>query len=489
MADTGEQDGPITAGEGIGGSMASGNLLGMAYVVVRGDDSRLASDLAGSARKAKSALDTAIPAQIIAPEVDTRAFSRAGSILKEGFTVEGIAAGAATMGAGFLAAQAPIELVNKALETFREDAAEAKRAAYEFQQAGILLDAMLESTEHGAGLSSEALRDLAKETSDNSQLTQTSLIQFENGLLRFQNIHTDVFKRATKTAADWNASGKDMGTIAFVLGRALNDPTRAAMMLRRAQIQLSLAQQDSIDKFMRQGQVAKAQGVILDAIDAKYKGLAESTLTARKRLETQVEESLVRYGDLLNKTKPLELRAKIVRVEFQRGALDEVMDIARSMGLLDDQGKPNKTAEWLAAQAGRGAVRALPYITPGPVGDMIGKTQRQSDVNNAYDWLTGMKAAREANDKLDQKLAAAKSARDAKAQEKAYEDLGKIRSEKYEGFSDPLTFAKKMQEALLENDKTDRMIGLLQLSNKIQGELLDEARKGRGTPAIPVATP
>jgi len=488
MDDTGDS---IIAGEGmegggLKGGAAGGNLLGMAYVVIRGDDSRLGADMAGAAHKAKSMLDTAMPAEVIEPGIDLHAFSRASHILKEGFTFEGIAAGAATMGAGFLAAQAPLELLHKGIETFKEDLAEASREAKEAAQANRLLDAMLESTQHGAGLSAQSLKELAHETAEMSGQSTTAITQFESDLLRFQNVHTEVFKRAVKTAADWSASGKDMATISFVLGRALNDPTRAASMLRRAQIQLTQEQERSITSFMREGEIAKAQGVILDAIDAKYGGLAARMLTPAGRLRGQIEDLNKELGDMANKYEPLKLRAKIVRLEFEKSALEAFytgMDRAmREAHIVNNEGNLTKFGRVTAQTAGTMTGRMFT-----PFGTMRG-------INDDLDRL---KATANGDEKLWNDLVRRKAIQDrvqadydAKQKEKAYEDLSKMRSEHYEGFFDPLVLAKKIQEAMLGGDKQDRVIDLLKASNSIQNQILDGVRRHPLANApVAVATP
>lgn len=97
----------------------------------------------------------------------------------------------------------------------------------------------------------------------------------ENTLLRL-GATGDVFRRATQDSNDLAQSFGDMQSDAELLGKALAHPEQAARLLKPAIGGLTDAQLASIKAFQAQGNEAAAQGVILDAVEAKVHGAAEA---------------------------------------------------------------------------------------------------------------------------------------------------------------------------------------------------------------------
>lgn len=98
----------------------------------------------------------------------------------------------------------------------------------------------------------------------------------ENVLLRV-GVTGESFKRATQDSNDLAvAMGTDMKSAAETLGQALAHPERAAKLLKPAIGGLTDAQKESIKAFQANNDVAGAQGVVFDALEAKVKGQAEA---------------------------------------------------------------------------------------------------------------------------------------------------------------------------------------------------------------------
>lgn len=144
-------------------------------------------------------------------------------------------------------------------------------------------NAVLQSTGQVAGVTAEHVGALAGELRDMSGVSGGAIREGENLLLTFTNIRNaagqgkDVFDRTTKAALDMSvAMGTDMKTASQTLGKALNDPIGGLGRLQRVGIQFSEGQKQQIQNFVRMGDVASAQGVILDEVSKKFGGSAKA---------------------------------------------------------------------------------------------------------------------------------------------------------------------------------------------------------------------
>lgn len=133
----------------------------------------------------------------------------------------------------------------------------------------------LVSTEAASGKTAEELKATAQQLQLMTAFSDEAVMGVQKVLLTFTNIRGDEFDRLTKSLLDMaTMMGGDAEDAAKRLGRALQDPAQGAMMLRRSGIVLSEQQKSLIEDFMKAGEVAKAQGVILDELSKKYGGQA-----------------------------------------------------------------------------------------------------------------------------------------------------------------------------------------------------------------------
>ena len=179
-------------------------------------------------------------------------------------------------------------------------------ALMEAEKRAAQTNAVLQSTGQVAGVTAEHVGDLASSLRDMSGVSGGAIREGENMLLTFTNIRNaagqgrDVFDRTTRAALDMSvAMGTDMKTAAMQLGKALNDPVGGLTRLQRVGVQFSEQQKQQIQNFVRMGDVASAQGVILDEVAREFGGSAkafgETTAGQMAKAEaafTQVKMSL-----------------------------------------------------------------------------------------------------------------------------------------------------------------------------------------------------
>ena len=139
------------------------------------------------------------------------------------------------------------------------------------------LMAAVVATGEAAGLSAGDLIKQATSLMKITNIEDEAIMGAMTRLLRFKNVTGDVFTSTIKLATDMAAGGfGSVESSAFMLGRAMEDPTHGMMMLRRQGIMLSEEQKDQIKNWVESGELLKAQTLILDVVKSKYGNVAKA---------------------------------------------------------------------------------------------------------------------------------------------------------------------------------------------------------------------
>lgn len=179
---------------------------------------------------------------------------------------------------------------------------EATRVSIQTGQAVALVDAALKSMGNTSGRSSAQLQQSATALAHISTFSRADIMKnVTAGLLRFGNVQGPVFDKAQKSIVDMAAAtGGDLTSATLVLGKALNDPIKGMTALGRAGVQFTQQQKDQIKALVTSGQGIKAQGVILDAVNAKYSGAAKALRDATPG--AALKESWEELADTIGKS-------------------------------------------------------------------------------------------------------------------------------------------------------------------------------------------
>ncbi len=145
------------------------------------------------------------------------------------------------------------------------------------------LDQMVENMGANAGVTSQGLQALATDIQTTAGFSDEAVMAGESMVLMFENVRNTadqpIFDRTIKSAADLARSpafNGDISSAARTLGRALDDPVAGMSRLRRAGIQLTESQQATITSLQESGDLVGAQAALLDIVDSKVGGLAET---------------------------------------------------------------------------------------------------------------------------------------------------------------------------------------------------------------------
>ena len=164
------------------------------------------------------------------------------------------------------------------------------------------LETRLASTGGVAGFTAGQLTDFAKELSGLTTYGTAAVVQMQALLVSFTNIRGERLTGATRAVLDLaTALGVDLNSAASLVGKALNDPARGMSALGRAGVQFSEEQRRIIKQMYETGDVAGAQGIILDELQRKFGGAAQAAAGTFGGALAQLRNA---FGDLLEADSP-----------------------------------------------------------------------------------------------------------------------------------------------------------------------------------------
>lgn len=142
-----------------------------------------------------------------------------------------------------------------------------------------------------AGVSAIEANRWAEALSKVTNFTDDAVLKGENMLLTFTNIGEKVFPRAAETVLDLATKFGSVDQASVMLGKALNDPIRGLTSLTRVGVTFTEAQEKMITAMAEAGDIAGAQGAILDAIGSQgFAGLAKSMADPLIQLQNALSE-------------------------------------------------------------------------------------------------------------------------------------------------------------------------------------------------------
>lgn len=325
--------------------------ISIRIAVVDGDKTRREMTLIGKeGQRALKAIEEATkPAsrQLIAVNV-------VGEQVRYG--MEHLAGGAGTLGTSLLRLGPAGLAVAAVFGTIGLAVAGGIREFKEAEQAVNLLSAALQTTGNAAGVTVSEIVKLGDAVEETTLFKKEDILKAAAALTSYGNIQDDVFKRALVLSTDLATRlGGDVATAADQLGAALENPQEGLGRLDKKYQDLLESQKSTIEAFLKQGDVASAQRVILEALESKSKDLAESQaqgLTgAANKLSDAWDNLLESLGNTINESGAAQssLSALTFIVEKLNKAVDnsplaqkkrleqEISDLEGSFGTRLDQ--------------------------------------------------------------------------------------------------------------------------------------------------------
>lgn len=177
---------------------------------------------------------------------------------------------------------------------FLSDALQASQDAEErFKR----LEGVIEATGGAAGLSAEEIRQFASDLDEATLGSQVEIERAAAQMLTFRTVTGDTFKQAITLAQDLSDVFGSVEAATLQIGKALDNPAQGFAALRRSGVSFSDTQIELIKNFQEMGDIASAQGVILETLAGQVEGVASAAggglagsvdLVGKKFLDLQV---------------------------------------------------------------------------------------------------------------------------------------------------------------------------------------------------------
>lgn len=137
------------------------------------------------------------------------------------------------------------------------------------------LGAVLRSTGESAGYNRDQLNEMASALEAATTFSGGDINQAQTALLAFTGIVGNQFNRALKAAADMSArTGMTVQAAAETIGRALDVPSKGLAALSKQGFRFTDEQKKMAAAMESTGNVAGAQGIVLDSLEESYSGAA-----------------------------------------------------------------------------------------------------------------------------------------------------------------------------------------------------------------------
>lgn len=145
------------------------------------------------------------------------------------------------------------------------------------QEADQKLAAVVKATGEAAGFTAGQMGVMASALQNISTVGDETIQGAMAIIATFKNIKGDQFKDTTRLALDMAAvMGTDVKSSAMQMAKALQDPLKGLTMLTRVGVTFTDQQKELVAGFVKSGDVAGAQSVILKELEGQFGGAAEA---------------------------------------------------------------------------------------------------------------------------------------------------------------------------------------------------------------------
>lgn len=207
---------------------------------------------------------------------------------------------------------------------------------------------------NAAFTATERIEKYAKATSESTGIDKDAIMTAGNKIMMFKEVAKTAgevggtFDRVLQSSIDLQGAGFGQAAgMARMLGRAMEDPNRAAGVLRRMNIILTDSEKEKIKTLVKSGQAEEARAMILDKVEGKVKGAAVATATTSakmkaswKNLQEEIGKALLptydKFGKIVQKEiiPALEKLSKVIPKVIDFFQQNKTVLVALTVGIM-----------------------------------------------------------------------------------------------------------------------------------------------------------
>jgi hypothetical protein len=218
------------------------------------------------------------------------AFGKSGRLAGRAVVTGFGAASAAVVGAGIVLAKVSKDSIGEAREA---------------QKVGAISLAQVKATGRAANISAKGIRNLSGRISAKVGIDDEEIQAGANKILMYKNVRNElgrgnkIFDRATMGAVNLSAVTGTLTTNSKLLGKVLNDPTKAITGLTKAGVKFTDQQIKQIGNFTKQGDLLRAQKIVLKQVEDRVGGVAAAQATWGEKSDVMLGNIQERFGTAL----------------------------------------------------------------------------------------------------------------------------------------------------------------------------------------------
>lgn len=214
----------------------------------------------------------------------------------------------------------------------------------------MALMAQLEATGRAGFLNSDAIKQLKKEMIELPGISKSMASAIIADLVQVRTLGGEALQKIALLSADFaTATGQDATGAAKELAKAMEEPAKGARVLDEAFNFLTVSQLVAIEAMVEAGDKAGAQGVVLDALGARLKGLADENLTP-------LEKATKNFGDAWD-----QAMANVANAGTLTAANDLVAGLVNRFAELVGWLNRAKLPAWMDQAAFKGGLNGMVY--------------------------------------------------------------------------------------------------------------------------------
>lgn len=232
--------------------------------------------------------DRTIEFLLLAQDKASQAFDKVGDAsTKASGKVSAFSVGVGTLGANV--ALGAVSQLGSVMSNAFTGAQEAERGMKVLNSQIANLGPTGQAAFSSASQFAEELSGSIAKDDDDIRAVQTKLASFPDAFKQ-GSLGAEGMRRATAAAFDLEAAGIGSAESNIMgVGKALNDPIKGMSALSKAGVSFSAEQKVAIQQAMQQGDLAKAQGIILSGIESNAKGAAAAGASNMDKLKVMAD--------------------------------------------------------------------------------------------------------------------------------------------------------------------------------------------------------
>jgi len=217
--------------------------------------------------------------------------------------------------------------------------------------------ATLKATGAEAWTTADAMQALATKLQKITGYADENILSMQNVLLGFKNIKGDNFDQAATQILNMSkVMDMDLTSAAQAVGKALDDPIAGVDSLTRQGFRFSAAQKEVLKDLVNTGQIAKAQGIILDELATTYGGAAAAANETGSAIKDKLGNAISELKEGIGRFTTDALAPS------RKGLIDLVDGLAKTFDVINRNGNAPEILTRLATGLGAATAGVAAFV-------------------------------------------------------------------------------------------------------------------------------